>query len=220
MCLSSSVYFWLMSMWSYGFSLICSFAPSNGHLNSILLIARILWIGDYIELGLNRLIGYDIRKDEEEFMSTSQDFWILANSAMWQDVLYIKILSHTLVLCLCYIHVFRMAGRILNPLRVFVFETGLELSSLPEFSPSLFLNLLMLNLTRECLKLIPHDKFSFAKIWLMAGQFEIRQLNLKGARQILGNAIGKAPKDKVWLWKFCFNEFTVILRDCPHQLAC
>lgn len=95
MCLSSSVYFWLMSMWSYGFSLICSFVPSNGHLNSILLIARILWIGDYIELGLNRLIGYDIRKDEEEFMSTSQDFWILANSAMWQDVLYIKILSHT-----------------------------------------------------------------------------------------------------------------------------
>ncbi|TYG62145.1 hypothetical protein ES288_D07G204700v1 [Gossypium darwinii] len=41
---------------------------------------------------------------------------------------------------------------------------------------------------RECLKLIPHEKFSF----------EIRQLNLKGARQILGNAIGKAPKDKIF----------------------
>ena len=51
--------------------------------------------------------------------------------------------------------------------------------------------------SRECLKLIPHEKFSFAKIWLLAAQFEIRQLNLKGARQILGNAIGKAPKDKV-----------------------
>lgn len=49
----------------------------------------------------------------------------------------------------------------------------------------------------ECLKLIPHKKFSFAKIWLLAAQFEIRQLNLSGARQILGNAIGKAPKDKV-----------------------
>ncbi|KAF4375938.1 hypothetical protein F8388_010075, partial [Cannabis sativa] len=51
---------------------------------------------------------------------------------------------------------------------------------------------------RECLKLIPHEKFSFAKIWLLAAQFEIRQLNLKGARLILGNAIGKAPKDKIF----------------------
>ncbi|XLR12090.1 hypothetical protein HN51_048818 [Arachis hypogaea] len=32
---------------------------------------------------------------------------------------------------------------------------------------------------RECLNLIPHSKFSFAKIWLLAAQFEIRQLNLK-----------------------------------------
>ncbi|XP_021890942.1 crooked neck-like protein 1 [Carica papaya] len=51
---------------------------------------------------------------------------------------------------------------------------------------------------RECLKLIPHEKFSFAKIWLLAAQFEIRQLNIKGARQILGTAIGKAPKDKIF----------------------
>ncbi|KMT11970.1 hypothetical protein BVRB_5g099320 [Beta vulgaris subsp. vulgaris] len=51
---------------------------------------------------------------------------------------------------------------------------------------------------RKCLKLIPHDKFSFAKIWLLAAQFEIRQLNLSGARQILGNAIGRAPKNKIF----------------------
>ncbi|XP_076935196.1 uncharacterized protein LOC143601773 [Bidens hawaiensis] len=51
---------------------------------------------------------------------------------------------------------------------------------------------------RACLKLIPHSKFSFAKIWLLAAQFEIRQLNLSGARSILGNAIGIAPKDKVF----------------------
>ncbi|KAK6947886.1 HAT (Half-A-TPR) repeat, partial [Dillenia turbinata] len=50
----------------------------------------------------------------------------------------------------------------------------------------------------ECLKLIPHEKFSFAKIWLLAAQFEIRQLNLKAARQILGNAVGSAPKDKIF----------------------
>ncbi|WCJ19059.1 Pre-mRNA-splicing factor CLF1 [Euphorbia peplus] len=51
---------------------------------------------------------------------------------------------------------------------------------------------------RECFNLIPHKKFSFAKIWLLAAQYEIRQLNLQGARQILGNAIGKAPKDKIF----------------------
>ncbi|CAM8955686.1 unnamed protein product [Rhodiola kirilowii] len=54
------------------------------------------------------------------------------------------------------------------------------------------------NVYRECLKLIPHEKFSFAKIWLMAAQFEIRQSNLRAARLLLGNAIGKAPKDKLF----------------------
>ena len=51
---------------------------------------------------------------------------------------------------------------------------------------------------KECLRLIPHKKFTFAKIWLMAAQFEIRQRNLKSARQILGNAIGMAPKGKIF----------------------
>ncbi|KAG8382147.1 hypothetical protein BUALT_Bualt05G0046400 [Buddleja alternifolia] len=49
-----------------------------------------------------------------------------------------------------------------------------------------------------CLKTIPHEKFSFAKIWLMAAQFEIRQLNIDGARRILGSAFGMAPKDKIF----------------------
>ncbi|PHT89699.1 Crooked neck-like protein 1 [Capsicum annuum] len=51
---------------------------------------------------------------------------------------------------------------------------------------------------RECLKLIPHKKFSIAKIWLLAAQFEIRQLRIKEARLLLGQAIGRAPKDKVF----------------------
>ncbi|KAJ0238278.1 HAT (Half-A-TPR) repeat-containing protein [Hirschfeldia incana] len=52
---------------------------------------------------------------------------------------------------------------------------------------------------RECLNLVPHASFSFAKLWLLAAQFEIRQLNLTAARKILGNAIGKAPnKDKIF----------------------
>ncbi|KAJ4887670.1 hypothetical protein Rs2_27418 [Raphanus sativus] len=52
---------------------------------------------------------------------------------------------------------------------------------------------------RECLKLVPHASFSFAKIWLLAAQFKIRQLNITAARKILGNAIGIAPnKDKIF----------------------
>jgi len=51
---------------------------------------------------------------------------------------------------------------------------------------------------RECLKLIPHKKFSFSKVWIMAAQFEIRQKRLTAARQILGMAIGMAPKPKIF----------------------
>lgn len=43
---------------------------------------------------------------------------------------------------------------------------------------------------RELLKLIPHRVFSFAKIWIMFAHFEIRQRNLKGARQVFGQALG------------------------------
>jgi crooked neck len=36
-----------------------------------------------------------------------------------------------------------------------------------------------------CIKLIPHKKFTFAKIWLLFAKFEIRQKNLQAARRIL-----------------------------------
>lgn len=49
-----------------------------------------------------------------------------------------------------------------------------------------------------CLKLIPHKKFTFAKIWLLYAKFEIRQKNLSEARKILGKAIGMCPKDKLF----------------------
>ncbi|XP_077594244.1 crooked neck-like protein 1 [Stigmatopora nigra] len=48
-----------------------------------------------------------------------------------------------------------------------------------------------------CLDLIPHKKFTFAKIWLLSSQFEIRQKNLQRARKIMGTAIGKCPKNKL-----------------------
>ncbi|KAL8896545.1 MAG: hypothetical protein Q9192_003034 [Flavoplaca navasiana] len=51
---------------------------------------------------------------------------------------------------------------------------------------------------QECLKLIPHKKFTFAKIWIMKAQFEIRQMQLQAARKTLGQAIGMCPKDKLF----------------------
>ncbi|KAL3310979.1 Crooked neck-like protein 1 [Cichlidogyrus casuarinus] len=49
-----------------------------------------------------------------------------------------------------------------------------------------------------CLKLIPHKVFTFAKIWLYAAKFEVRQRNLVEARKLLGTAIGMCPKDKLF----------------------
>ena len=48
------------------------------------------------------------------------------------------------------------------------------------------------------LKLIPHKKFTFAKLWLLKAQFEIRQQQLGTARKTLGQAIGLCPKDKLF----------------------
>lgn len=51
---------------------------------------------------------------------------------------------------------------------------------------------------RVCLELIPHQKFTFAKMWLYYAQFEVRQKNLPFARRALGAAIGKCPKHKLF----------------------
>ena len=51
---------------------------------------------------------------------------------------------------------------------------------------------------KACLDIIPHKVFTFAKIWIMFAQFEIRQLELNQARKIMGNAIGKCPKKKLF----------------------
>ncbi|CEG63839.1 Putative Cell cycle control protein [Rhizopus microsporus] len=50
----------------------------------------------------------------------------------------------------------------------------------------------------QCIKLIPHKKFTFAKIWLLYAQFEIRQLDVQKARKLLGRAIGICPKNKLF----------------------
>lgn len=50
----------------------------------------------------------------------------------------------------------------------------------------------------ECIKLIPHTQFTFAKVWILKSQFHIRQMDLQAARKTLGRAIGQCPKDKLF----------------------
>ncbi|KAL9123784.1 MAG: hypothetical protein Q9217_006822 [Psora testacea] len=50
----------------------------------------------------------------------------------------------------------------------------------------------------KCIELIPHKKFTFAKIWIMKAQFEIRQGQLQSARKTMGLAIGLCPKEKLF----------------------
>ncbi|CAG0911091.1 unnamed protein product, partial [Cyprideis torosa] len=50
----------------------------------------------------------------------------------------------------------------------------------------------------RCLCHIPHQIFTFAKIWLLFAQFEIRQKNLPAARKLLDKAIELCPKDKLF----------------------
>ncbi|CCO36421.1 Pre-mRNA-splicing factor CLF1 [Rhizoctonia solani AG-1 IB] len=45
------------------------------------------------------------------------------------------------------------------------------------------------------LRLLPHKSFTFAKLWIQAARFEIRQLDLPAARKLLGAAIGMCPKE-------------------------
>ena len=55
--------------------------------------------------------------------------------------------------------------------------------------------------TREvyaaAVKLVPHKKFSFSKLWIQYAKFEVRQLRLDEARRIFGMALGMcAPSQK------------------------
>lgn len=51
---------------------------------------------------------------------------------------------------------------------------------------------------RACLQLIPHKSFTFAKIWLLYAQFEVRQRDVSAARKALGSALGLCPKDRLF----------------------
>lgn len=51
---------------------------------------------------------------------------------------------------------------------------------------------------QAALKIVPHSRFTFAKLWSLYANFELRQGNLIGGRRAFGNAIGRCPKDKLF----------------------
>lgn len=53
-------------------------------------------------------------------------------------------------------------------------------------------------LYERLIHLIPHKKFTFAKVWFMYSQFEVRNGELSSARRIMGKALGMCPKPKIF----------------------
>lgn len=49
-----------------------------------------------------------------------------------------------------------------------------------------------------CLKVIPHENFSFAKVWIMLAQLHVRHRDLAAARKLLGRAIGVCGKERIY----------------------
>jgi crooked neck len=47
-------------------------------------------------------------------------------------------------------------------------------------------------------RVVPHAHFTFGKLWVLSAHFEIRRGQLSAARQLLGAAIGAAPKPKTF----------------------
>jgi len=51
---------------------------------------------------------------------------------------------------------------------------------------------------KACVENIPHEEFTFAKVWTMWAHFEVRQKQLTAARKVFGHAIGRCPKDRLF----------------------
>ena len=49
----------------------------------------------------------------------------------------------------------------------------------------------------QALRTIPHETFTFSKLWLLAAYFEVRQGDLTAARRLLGQSLGRCPRQKV-----------------------
>ena len=50
----------------------------------------------------------------------------------------------------------------------------------------------------RAIKLVPHKKFTFGKLWIFYAQFYLRCNDLEKARKIYGRALGLCPKEKIF----------------------
>jgi crooked neck len=70
---------------------------------------------------------------------------------------------------------------------------------------------------RTAVNVVPHKQFTFAKLWVMFATFEVRRLDLAGARQIMGTAIGMCPKEALFKGyiqlEFDVSDFTTFYYD-------
>jgi crooked neck len=48
---------------------------------------------------------------------------------------------------------------------------------------------------QTAIRLVPHKRFTFAKLWALFAKFELRRLDLPASRKIFGTAIGMCPKE-------------------------
>ncbi|ODQ68583.1 Pre-mRNA-splicing factor CLF1 [Nadsonia fulvescens var. elongata DSM 6958] len=64
----------------------------------------------------------------------------------------------------------------------------------------------------QCIQIIPHKVFTFAKVWLLFAKFEIRHGSLSTARKILGQSIGITNGGKPKLFKG-YIELEVKLKE-------
>jgi len=51
---------------------------------------------------------------------------------------------------------------------------------------------------RTALQLVPHARFTFAKLWLAQAHFLLRRHDLSAARKLLGQALGRCPKSRLY----------------------
>ncbi|CAL1701447.1 unnamed protein product [Somion occarium] len=51
---------------------------------------------------------------------------------------------------------------------------------------------------QTAIQLVPHKRFTFAKLWIQFARFELRRLDLPAARKIMGTAIGMCPKEALF----------------------
>lgn len=47
-------------------------------------------------------------------------------------------------------------------------------------------------------ELVPHEVFTFAKLWILYAQFLVRQKQVDRARKLLGQALGRCPRRKIF----------------------